>query len=345
MKNTTKNTTKETVKNQILLEIQHNFQLVAKPFEVIAQKFAIPENEVLKLLQEEKNNSIIRQTSAIFDTKKLGYSSSLVAFCLDEDKIEEAVKLINSHPGISHNYLRSHKFNLWFTVAVPQNSIFGLEKTVKLIAQLVSANDFLILPTLKMFKISVKLDTTKQLSNKEEVVKKIYTDIVLSDEHFRVIELLQQDIKFINEPFLEMKNQLEMTYERFFELINELKSSGVMRRFASILNHKKAGFNSNAMVVWEIDEEKADEIGQIAASFSAVSHCYLRPIFENWKYNLFTMIHASSADELQNTINLIANEIEFKSNMILHSLQEFKKVRIIYFSNEFTQWEEKNAIY
>jgi DNA-binding Lrp family transcriptional regulator len=332
------------MKNQILLEIQHNFPLVAKPFEAIAEKFNMSEDAVLEILQNEKNGGVIRQTSAIFDTKRLGYSSSLVAFCIDEEKINEAVKIINSHPGISHNYLRSHKFNIWFTLAVPPNSRFGLEKTVKLIAELTNANDFLILPTLKMFKISVKLDTTKQLSHKEEVVKKVHQELVLTKEHFRVIELLQQDIKFINEPFLEMKNKLEMTYERFFELINELKESGVMRRFASILNHKKAGFSSNAMVVWEIDESRADEIGQIAASFSAVSHCYLRPTFETWKYNLFTMIHASSSDELKNTITLITSEIEFKSNMILHSLEEFKKVRIIYFSNEFAIWEEKYAI-
>lgn len=332
------------MKNQILLEIQHNFPLVAKPFEAIATKFSMSEDAVLAILQNEKDGGVIRQTSAIFDTKRLGYSSSLVAFYLDEDKIEEAVKIINSHPGISHNYLRSHKFNIWFTLAVPPNSLLGLEKTVKLIAELTNANEFLILPTLKMFKISVKLDTTKQLSHKEEVVKKAHKELDLTEEHFRVIELLQQDIKFINEPFVEMKNKLEMTYERFFELINELKESGVMRRFASILNHKKAGFSSNAMVVWEIDETKGDEIGQVAAGFSAVSHCYLRPTFETWRYNLFTMIHASSPNELQNTISLIASEIEFKSNMILHSLEEFKKVRIIYFSNEFAVWEKKYAI-
>jgi DNA-binding Lrp family transcriptional regulator len=332
------------MKNKILLEIQHNFPLIPRPFEAIAQKFHIDKDEVLAILQAQKDNGIIRQTSAIFDTKRLGYSSSLVAFDMDEDKIEEAVKIINSHPGISHNYLRSHKFNIWFTLAVPPNSLFGLEKTVKLIAELTKTNDYLILPTLKMFKISVKLDTTKQLSHKEEVIKRAHKELTLTDEHFRVIELLQQDIKFIDEPFLEMKDKLNITYEKFFELVNELKDSGVMRRFASILNHKKAGFNANAMVVWEIDENKGDEIGQIAASFSAVSHCYLRPTFTNWKYNLFTMIHAGSSDELQNTINLIASEIEFKSNMILHSLQEFKKVRIIYFSNEFLVWEKKYAI-
>ncbi len=337
-------TKEEAIKNKILLAIQHNFPLVAKPFEIIASNFETTEENVLEILQKEKDGGIIRQTSAIFDTKKLGYKSSLVAFSLNENKIDEAVKIINSHAGISHNYLRSHKFNIWFTLAVPPNSILGLKKTVELIAKLTGTKEFLILPTLKMFKISVKLDTTKELSNKEEVIKKVDKKLELTDEHFRVIELVQQDIKFISEPFLEAKNKLGMTYERFFEINNELKDSGVMRRFASILNHKKAGFTSNAMVVWEIEETKSNEIGQIAASFSAVSHCYLRPIFENWKYNLFTMIHASSSDELQNTINSIASEIEFKSNMILHSLEEFKKVRIIYFSNEFAKWEEKYAI-
>jgi DNA-binding Lrp family transcriptional regulator len=115
-----------------------------------------------------------------------------------------------------------------------------------------------------------------------------------------------------------------------------------MRRFASILNHRKAGFSANAMVVWDIDEKKSQDIGEIAASFSAVSHCYLRPQYPNWKYNLFTMIHGKTEDDTQKTIEDIANKIEYRDKMALYSSKEFKKVRIIYFSDEFENWEKEN---
>jgi DNA-binding Lrp family transcriptional regulator len=327
--------------DEILLEIQYNFPLTQKPFRDIGNKFGLSEDEVIAILTKQKQDSVIRQTSAIFDTKRLGYKSSLVAFEIEDDDIEDAINFINNHPGISHNYLRSHQYNIWFTIALPPNSKLTLEQTINFLAKKTKAKHHLILPTLKMFKIAVKLDTTKNKSIKEEVVDKVYTSIELNDEYYKIIELLQKDIEFVSEPFKYIVDSLGITYERFFEVCQELLKSGVMRRFATILNHKKAGFNSNAMVVWEIDENKAMEIGRKAASFSSVSHCYLRPVYTNWQYNLFTMIHAQSNGELQDIINLIADEIEFKSNMVLHSLKEFKKVRIIYFSNEFEKFEQR----
>ena len=114
-----------------------------------------------------------------------------------------------------------------------------------------------------------------------------------------------------------------------------------MRRFAAILNHRKAGFNANAMVVWDVDEQNGDKIGETAAAFSAVSHCYLRPKYENWPYNLFTMVHGKTTEETNSIIEEISSEIECKSYMPLYSSREFKKVRIEYFSPQFHEWEHR----
>jgi DNA-binding Lrp family transcriptional regulator len=114
-----------------------------------------------------------------------------------------------------------------------------------------------------------------------------------------------------------------------------------MRRFASILNHRKAGFNANAMVVWDVKEEDGEQIGENAASFSAVSHCYLRPKYENWPYNLFTMVHGKTTEETNAIIEDMAKEIDAKSYMPLYSSREFKKVRIEYFTPTFAEWENQ----
>ncbi|MFA5233596.1 MAG: Lrp/AsnC family transcriptional regulator [Sulfurimonas sp.] len=331
------------MKDEILSRIQKKFPLVARPFKVIADELNMSEDKVLEILQEQKKSNIIRQTSAIFDTKRLGYKSSLVAFKIPSEKISDAVKIINSHPGISHNYERNHDFNIWFTVAVSPTSKLGLEKTVALLAEATGAEDYIILPTLKLFKINVKLNTTGNDEKKEEVKKVKHTDIELTPLHHSIIRYAQNDIEMVKEPFKKIVEALNIDYDTFFNALSELQEAGVMRRFASILNHRKAGFSANAMVVWDVDEENGEAIGEKAAAFSAVSHCYLRPKYENWQYNLFTMVHGKSTEETNAIIEEMALEIDSKSHMPLYSSREFKKVRIEYFTPEFEAWEEQYA--
>ena len=329
------------MKNEILSRIQKKFPLVAKPFQVIAEELGIREDEVLDILQKEKNDGIIRQTSAIFDTRRLGYESSLVAFKVAEENMKKAVEIINSHPGISHNYERNHDFNIWFTLGVPPDSKLGLEKTVDIIAEMAQADSYIMLPTLKLFKINVKLNVTGNDSKKESVKKVIHKDVKLTSLHHEVIRLAQYDIDMVREPFAEIIEKLSIDYDTFFNILNELQEAGIMRRFASILNHRKAGFNANAMVVWEVDEDNGKEIGEKAAAFSAVSHCYLRPKYENWPYNLFTMVHGKTTEETNSIIDEMAKEIPSRSHMPLYSSREFKKVRIEYFTPAAREWEDK----
>ena len=327
------------MKQEILSRIQKKFPLVPKPFETIATELGMQEAEVLAILQEEKANNIIRQTSAIFDTKRLGYTSSLVAFKIAPEKIDAAVEIINSHPGISHNYERNHDFNIWFTLAVAPDSRLGLEKTLEILADATGAQAYIMLPTLKLFKISVKLNTTGKDDKKEKVKKVKHTEIELTPLHHEVIKRAQYDIAIESEPFKKIIDELSISYEQFFTILVELQEAGIMRRFASILNHRKAGFNANAMVVWDVDAEQGEKIGETAAAFSAVSHCYLRPKYENWPYNLFTMVHGKTTEETNGIIEEMSKEIEAKSHMPLYSSREFKKVRIEYFTPAFEAWE------
>jgi len=327
------------MKQEILSRIQKKFPLVAKPFKVIADELNISEDEVLNILQEEKKNKIIRQTSAIFDTKRLGYKSSLVAFKIDEDKIDDAVEIINQHPGVSHNYERNHDFNIWFTMAVAPDSILGLDKTIEILAKLTKADDYIMLPTLKLFKINVKLNTTGKDEKKEKVKKVIHKELELTPLHHEIIKRAQYDIEMISEPFAQLIKDIDIDYDTFFKVLLELQDAGIMRRFASILNHRKAGFNANAMVVWDVDETNGEAIGEDAAAFSAVSHCYLRPKYDNWPFNLFTMVHGKTTEETNAIIDDMAKEIPSKSYMPLYSSREFKKVRIEYFTPAMAEWE------
>jgi len=332
----------EQLKNELLYKMQTSFPLTKEPFKELAKELNSTEDEILALVKEAKDEGVIRQTSAIFDTKKLGYKSSLVAFKVDKENIDFAKDIINAHPGVSHNYLREHDFNVWFTLAVAPDSKLGLEQTVEILKNKSGAKDAIILPTIKMFKISVKMDTTGKAAKKERVEKKSFKSLELTPKHIEAIKELQKDIKITKEPFKEAIKKLNISYEEFFKLANDLKEAGFMRRFATILNHRRAGFNANAMSVWDVPEDRAQEVGKLLASFSAVSHCYLRPKYKNWPYNIFAMVHAKTHEESDSLIAQMAQEVKIKNYTKLYSTKEFKKQRIVYFSDEFKKWEEQN---
>jgi len=329
----------ETIQNELLFQMQNSFPMVEKPFEAIAKALDISEDDVIDTVRKLKEEKIIRQTSAIFDTKRLGYKSSLVAFKIEADKVDKAATIINAHPGVSHNYLRNHDYNIWFTMAVAPDSTLGLEKTIEILKVRTSAIDAITLPTLKMFKISVKMDTTGKRAKKEKLKKLAHKEITLTSKHIAVIKALQKDIEVIQEPFKKAIETLNISYERFFQLAHELKASGVMRRFATILNHRKAGFGANAMSVWVVPEANGECIGKEMAKFSAVSHCYLRPSYPNWPYNLFAMVHAKTQEECDTLIEEMAKESGLTEYGKLYSTVEFKKQRLVYFDDAFKQWE------
>ena len=327
------------MENELLYEMQNAFPMIERPFEAVAQKLGASEEEVLAIVQKLKNEKIIRQTSAIFDTKRLGYTSSLVAFKVDEEKVDTAADIINQHPGVSHNYLRNHEYNIWFTMAVAPDSKLGLEKTIDILKEQTGAQDAITLPTLKMFKISVKMDTTGKRAKKEKVKKLAHKEIEITPEYIAVIKELQKDITVTKEPYKKAIERLGMSYERFFEIANALKDAGVMRRFATILNHRKAGFGANAMSVWVVPEDEGEKIGREMAEFSAVSHCYLRPSYPNWPYNLFAMVHGKSQEECDSLIEEMAKESGLTEYGKLYSTVEFKKQRLVYFDDAFKAWE------
>ena len=153
-------TSLETFDKELLNEIQWKFPLVSKPYDELAKKFNISPELVMERLKHLKAKGILRQLSAIFDTRKLGYKSSLVAMEIEPDKLDFIAEQINRHPGVSHNYERNHQFNLWFTLAVPPGS--DLKTEVDKFQKLEGIKKVRLLPTIQLFKIGVKLDMVEE---------------------------------------------------------------------------------------------------------------------------------------------------------------------------------------
>ena len=336
---------------QLLNAVQWSFPLDAQPYAVLAERLGFTEDEVIDRLRAVKAEGVLRQLSAIFDTRALGYTSALIAAKVDADRIDAAAEIINEHPGVSHNYKRNHDYNLWYTLAVPPGEDFDTHLDV--LHQASGARVTRKLPTLKLYKIGVKLDMTGKMAAdaKAEVLeherperKADMPAPELSDLEVRVIQLCQDDLPLEPRPFAAQAEKLGINEDELLAILHSFTERKLMRRFAAVMNHRTAGFKANAMGVWAVPEDDLEEIGPQMAGFAAVSHCYRRPTYDDWPYTVFTMVHGRSARDCEATIDAIASETGVDEYTLLWSIKEYKKVRLRYFNSEWAAWNERNLL-
>jgi DNA-binding Lrp family transcriptional regulator len=338
----------EDVERTLLNLLQGSFPLEPRPFARVAQLAELSEDEVLARTQALLDDRIIRQLTPIYDTRTLGYGSMLVAAKVDPEHPWRAAKIVNSHPGVSHNYLRNHEFNMWFTLAVEEDSKLGLQGTLDVLQELTGAESIRQLPTLKLFKIRMDLEMTggtEQLSAAAaEAVEPMELDKQPFDDFdVAVIRATQGDLPVVAEPYAAAAAQLGVSQERLLEHMAGMAERGILRRVAAILFHRRAGFSANGMGVWQVPEERISEIGPRMAAFRGISHCYQRPTYEDWPYQIFTMAHGRSKDECDAILDAIETEIGcIENRATLYSSTEFKKVRLLYFTDAFKDWEAQH---
>ena len=318
---------------ELLNEIQWTFPLVRRPFDAIARKFDTTPKIIKERLNHLKETGVLRQLGAIFDTRRLGYKSSLVAMEIEHDRLEQVAEQINRHPGVSHNYEREHQFNLWFTLAVPPGA--DLKAEVDKFNVLDGIKKVRMLPTLQLFKIGVKLDMVDEKKHKvapteeKKDIKSVKFEPTEEDKDF--VRELQKDMEIIDEPFIKAARNLGITEEALFEKMRHYEEIGVMRRFAAILRHRQVGFTANGMIVWMVPRDRISKVGEKLGAFPQVSHCYERPTYPDWPYNVFSMIHCKTHDEAREMAETIKEQINVPKYQILFSSREFKKVRVEYF--------------
>ena len=318
---------------KLLNDIQWVFPLVDRPYAEIAAKHGLSEDEVMDRVSVLKGLGLIRQINAIFDTRRLGYKSALIAFAVKPDKLDAVADRINEHPGVSHNYERNHEYNMWFTLAVPPGE--EMKDELDRMAALDGVVKYRLLPTLKMYKIGVKLDMVNEDAEKPkptEEVKELNPDrLEITERDKEFVRELQKDLQVVKEPFKAMAENLGITTQQLFGKAREYESIGLMRRFAAILRHRDAGFVANGMVVWHVPEDRVDDVGFKLAAYPQVSHCYRRPIYPDWQYNVFSMIHARTLDAAEKMAVEMSEMIGVSDYKILFSSREFKKERVKYF--------------
>ncbi len=153
----------------------------------------------------------------------------------------------------------------------------------------------------------------------------------INDRRKQIIFYLQGNLPLSITPYREIADKIGITTETLVHEIKLLKERGFLRRMGAVLRQRQAGYKANAMVAWKVPPDRVDKIGKKLANYQQVSHAYLRPIYPNWPYNLYTMIHAESREKSESLIKSMAEAVGINDYEILYSEKEYKKTSMKYF--------------
>jgi len=318
--------------------LQDGLPLCSKPFADIAVFMHSSETEVLSETAKLKAQGVIRRICALVNHRALGGISTLVAAHVPEEELGAVVEVINAIPGVSHNYLRKHFYNLWFTLQGRSNRELKLE-----IRNLAARFDieFHSLAAERVFKLNVRFDA-------KSGGQRLLPDIGQNgeDKHVRltrnqglILQKLQEGLDIVTLPFDILQGK-DIDRQTVFRTIETLLNKNVIRRIAAIVDHRKLGFTANVMFCCRIlPEQFGPELtaeGQITtagkklAKLPIVSHCYQRKTFQGWPYNLYAMMHAGSMGQIQHMIEKFVRDCQINDYELLPTQTEFKKEPVKY---------------
>ncbi|WP_290731266.1 MULTISPECIES: Lrp/AsnC family transcriptional regulator [unclassified Fibrobacter] len=324
---------------QTLLDtIQDAFPLEERPYRVLTDVLngrgegeTVTEQAVFEAVENLRNSGIVRRIGGIYDSQKLGFISRLCAGKVsDVDKFATAV---NGIPAITHNYVRSHEYNVWFTVIAESEG--EIRAVVEGLCSTTDLHDVHILAATKKFKINTVMGKGADERNEDfrdsigalplqndsgNDDRGVQFVTALSSSDRARIRIACGDIPHSLTPFADWGVPIEA-------LRDDLAQKR-MRRFGAILRHQDAGFAFNAMVCFDAP----GSAGDVLAQKPYVSHCYERPSFEGFPYTLYAMMHAQSAAELETFIKGAAESIGSPDYVVLHSLRELKKTSFDFFA-------------
>jgi len=318
---------------KILSIIQTDFPAAERPFDILAERLNADGEDVLARISRMRQDGYIRRLGAVFDSRSLGYASTLVAARIPPERLPDVAETVNALAGVTHNYRREHDYNLWFTLTAESEDRLG--RIIEDLRCRTGIADFHSLPAVSVYKIRVdfQMDPPAEAPADRAAGLPPPPDqpVSFTKDHKRLVRLLQEDIPLCARPFGRIADELAWPVDRVVRQINDWLGAGVIRRFGAVVRHRRLGFNANGMAVFRVPPERIDEVGKSLAGHSEVSHCYRRPPLPAFDYNLFAMVHGQSADEVRAAVAKLAEQLHLSDYQVLFSAAEYKKTSMSYF--------------
>ena len=331
---------------RLLTLIQEDFPLRSKPFEWLGKRLGMDEAEVLLRVHRLKSSGILEEIRAIFDIRDLGYQSTLVAMHVPAERFRRAVSRVSAHPGVSFCCQRMHRLNIWLTLSVPPAQSLAVH--VDNLHKAAEASESLVLPALSTYKRGFKMDPmdTEYVLNQKRYGRWASKDEEhhdLNSLELEVIRLLQHDLPINDQPYRKIAKTIDLSEAQLFEIVHSFIARGYWRRCVGFIKRKNHNPSQHALSVWNIPEEKIEEVGRKMAPMAEVHYCCYRPPYQSFPFSFYASVKASSREEAEAVERQIESVIGKWPYEILLCQRIFKKSRLKYFIQELNDWSEANA--
>ncbi len=312
----------DDVDASIIDGFQSGFPVVPRPFRVLGEAVNVSEAEALERVERLYERGVFRRFGPVLNPPVIG-SSTLAAVQAPEDRFDEIADVINAYPQINHNYRRDHEWNMWFVVTAGSRQrrdeiLDDIEtRTGCTILNLPMLTDFYInleFPVVNADRFARETDGPGESgfgSTKVDATR-ISEDATgdLSEFEAELLLEIQSGFPLSRTPYADIAATLDADVPDVVAGIERLLDAGCIKRIGCVVNHIVTGFDSNCMVVWDVDDEELDERGVAVGDLPYVTLCYHRPRRPelDWEYNLFTMIHGRDAAAVDEKIDELAAE-------------------------------------
>lgn len=322
-------TAENSIDAQLLVKLQQGLPIVARPFAQLGKDLGLSEEVVLAQVNSLFESGIARRFGAVFESQKLGYLSTLCAADVPASDLVASAARISTHPGITHCYEREGHPNLWFTLTAPAEE---LTSELARVSAMLGPYEVLNLPALQKFKIEAVFGQNEPRLPARPLAPPVTEPVApIPERERKVVRRLQASIAVCEDPFGVVAQDLKMDPAELLELLKRWVEDGVIRRIGLILRHRELGFSANSMCVWGVAAERIKAAGEILARSQHVTHCYERPSFAAFPYNLYAMIHAKSREEAIRIFEQLGHDAGLSAGRMLWSVREFKKSSPVFF--------------
>jgi len=282
---------------ELINQFQGGFPLTRQPYSCVAASLGVGEVNLFKTLKWLLDEGYLSRFGPLYNAEKIGGEVTLAALSVDEKNVDKVAEMVNRHQQVAHNYRRDHKLNMWFVISAEHKG-----EIEKIIAEIESESGLKVynFPREKAFYLGLFLylhedGCVDTVSMPQE--NNFLDDVCLDEQDRKIISATQSGFPLLSNPWQYLSEQLNLPEDEILQRLQKMQDSGVIRRIGAIPNHYRLGLKANGMSVWNIADDKAIELGKKVAALDFVSHCYLRPRYEDvWSYNLFAMVHGNNKE-------------------------------------------------
>ena len=321
--------------NLLARAIQEGVPFLPQPWEEIGRNLGLGPRHVLDQLRSWKDEGKLREISAVLEGSLLGYESALCTAVVPEEDVSRVAAVVSEHPTVSHNYLRDHLYNLWFTIAVPHT--MGLDRTLSHLAVRAGLSGIYALRRTRTFKIGINFDLITQKSLTEITPATNASALLPTPDEVLLLRALQIPLPLTDRPFVELARSAGVVEDEILAF-GRRHLGGVIRRYMAAFRQQRVGVRGNVLVAWYVAEDQLEETGASLASVPEVSHCYAREPFSGFPHMLYTMIHGPDEASCLRLAACLSLRIGIEDYLPLPSRREFKKCRLRYFLPDLDEW-------